>query len=94
MPVALSDAERGRQLFVAKGCSTCHAKLQDDQNVELRVADFGPSLVGRTLSMDYLTTKIKNPAEGRSTVAGSLDGREVEALVRYVNGSWTAEQGG
>ena len=36
VPVGLSDAERGRQLFVAKGCSTCHAKLQDDQNVELR----------------------------------------------------------
>jgi len=94
VPVALSDAERGRQLFVAKGCSTCHAKLQDDQNVELRFADFGPSLVGRTFSVDYLTTKIKNPAEGRSTVAGSmvipqleLDGREVEALLRYVNGS-------
>ena len=96
-----SDVERGRQLFVAKGCVSCHAKLRNDQNAKFRYADFGPSLVGRPFPVDYLTMKIKNPAEGRTTKVGEivmpqleLDVPEVEALVHYLSGIPARPAGG
>ena len=95
-----SDAERGRQLFVAKGCVSCHAKLDNDQNAKFRFADFGPSLVCRTFPVDFLAMKIKNPAVGRNAQEGSvvmpqleLDRSEVETLVRYVNGGGATGEG-
>ena len=98
--VVLSDAERGRQLFMAKGCASCHAKLDDDPYARFRYADFGPPLVGRAFPVDYLTMKIKNPAELRSASARGLvmpklelDVSEIEALVRFFNGSAVVEGG-
>ncbi len=93
-PVVLSDEDRGRQLFVAKGCVSCHTKLDDEAFAGIRTAAVGPSLTGRVFPQDYLVMKIKNPAEGRSTSGANavmprleLDVPEIEALVRYLNGS-------
>lgn len=99
-PVMLSDAARGSQLFVAKGCATCHTKLDDDALSGIRTAAVGPSLTARVFAQDYLAMKIKNPAEGRTASTGDfvmpqleLDVPEIEALVRYLNGSRATDEG-
>jgi len=100
-PALLSDHERGRQLFVAKGCVSCHAKMDDDQNASFRYLDFGPSLVGRTFPEEYLTMKMQNPAEGRTASGAAvtmpkleLDTREIDRLVRYLNAIGATGAGG
>ncbi|MGH8622503.1 MAG: c-type cytochrome [Burkholderiales bacterium] len=47
---ALPETERGRRLFVAKGCETCH-----------RPGGAGPELAGRQLAADYVKVFIANP---------------------------------
>ena len=98
VPVRLSDAERGRQLFMAKGCASCHAKLDDDPYAQFRWADFGPQLVARAFPVEYLRIKIKNPAELRTAEAAAivmpkleLDVAEIESLARYLTGSAVVE---
>ncbi len=93
-PPALSPFDRGRQLFAAKGCVTCHEKIDDPGLAELQTLKVGPYLTGRTFPTDYLVMKIKNPAENRAAGA-SLNGvvmpqlelgvAAIEALVSFIN---------
>ena len=94
VPPALSPFNRGRQLFAAKGCVTCHEKVDDSGLAELQTLKVGPYLTGRTFPTDYLVMKIKNPAENRAAGA-SLNGvvmpqldlgvADIEALVSFIN---------
>lgn len=91
-PPALSPFERGRQLFAAKGCVTCHEKNDDPALAELQTFKVGPYLTGRTFPTDYLVMKIKNPAENRSAPVNNvvmpqleLGVADIEALVSFIN---------
>jgi Cytochrome c len=89
---ALSPFERGRQLFAAKGCVTCHEKIDDPGLAELETAKVGPFLTGRTFPMDYLVMKIENPAENRGSLVNGVvmpqlevDEHDIAALVSFIN---------
>ncbi|HYD53807.1 MAG TPA: c-type cytochrome [Gemmatimonadaceae bacterium] len=80
-PAPFPDAERGRRLFTAKGCVTCHVRL-----------DVGPRLTGRRYDPAWLARFLEHPQQVRPAPAGrpqmprlGLDAREIAALVAYVN---------
>lgn len=80
-PVSLSDAERGRRLFVAKGCVTCH--------VDVKV---GPDLAGKRYAPEHLTRILATPERVFAERPGkprmpnlNLKPPEIAALVAYVN---------
>lgn len=77
--VALTDAERGERLFVAKGCVTCHVD-----------AKVGPTLAGRRFEPVYLAGFLEKPR--RITPSApmvmpnlGLKHREIASLVAYLN---------
>lgn len=98
-PVAASAQERGRQLFVAKGCVTCHEKRDDPVVQRHHVVSVGPALTGRTWPAEWLATKLANPAGTQGGLRGDLpmpnlglSQPEIGALVAYVNGRTESAQ--
>ena len=95
---AVDEAATGRQLFVAKGCVTCHAK-RDDRAVQSQyLGDVGPELTGRTWPAEWLAAKLADPAQvrgGSTTDFGmpdlDLKPGEITALVSYLNRATAAE---
>jgi hypothetical protein len=90
--VVLSPIDRGRRLFVAKGCVACHA------NSAARYADKpwdagAPDLSGRTYPAAFLAQQLTNPAaaaaaqrkETRMPNLGLKPG-EITALTAFING--------
>jgi len=76
----LADADRGRRLFVAKGCVTCHEQI-----------DVGPNLAGKRFDVAYISGFIAAPPSTPSRAGGSLmpnlglQQHEVASLVAYLN---------
>jgi mono/diheme cytochrome c family protein len=88
----LADHDRGRQLFVAAGCVTCHAKVDDPQLGDRRAINVGPALTARQFPVEWLTQKIADPASlrvgtGQESVMPRLElgEREIAAVASYVN---------
>ncbi len=88
----LADAERGRQLFVAEGCVTCHVKSDDPRLGGRKSLAVGPELTGRQFPMEWITQKLTDPASlrvgtGQQAVMPNLglSQREIAALASYVN---------
>jgi mono/diheme cytochrome c family protein len=84
-PPSLGEAERGRRLFAAKGCFTCH--------VEVRA---GPDLHGRRYTKEYVSQVLADPGRVFAGRQGGLQmpnlnlrPREIAALAAYL----TAEKG-
>ena len=77
---AVSDADRGRRLFVAKGCVTCHEQIE-----------VGPRLDGKRFDATYISRFLANPPAkpslpGRSPMPNlGLEAREIASLVAYLN---------
>jgi mono/diheme cytochrome c family protein len=94
--VALSAYDRGRQLFVAKGCVTCHA-MKDDQGIDrTEYVAAGPELTGRQFEAGWLRQKLADPARDRVRFTGGvtmpdlrLTPAEIAALTSYINGTAT-----
>jgi len=91
-------AAAGRQLFVAKGCVTCHAKTDDPEVHERFVGGGGPDLSGRTWPAAWLASKLADPARVRGGTQGDLwmpdldlTATEIAALVAYLNRSAATE---
>lgn len=83
----LSEQERGRRMFAAKGCVTCHVHGSVGVAGELR--DFGPELTDRRLSADYLRRfladpSIKPPTNGRRMPDPGLREKDVDPLVAFL----------
>lgn len=77
----LPEAERGRRLFAAKGCVTCHSG-----------GAIGPDLAGRRYPPEYLTQFLADPARTRPQGSGTLrmpnldlKQPEIAALVAFIN---------
>lgn len=84
--------ERGRHLFVAKGCVTCHAK-SDDRLMKGRTANPGlaPDLAGRVFDAEWLAAKLADPGQNRVRFNDyvempnlGLGNDEIAALVSYL----------
>jgi cytochrome c551/c552 len=80
-PAALSNFDRGRRLFVAKGCATCHAVMRA-----------GPELTSKRYATDYLRKAIATPElifpirPGRFRMPNlNLKPHEIDALVAYLS---------
>ncbi len=92
-PPPMWSHARGRQLFAAKGCVTCHAKHDEPEFADWQVVRVGPDLTGRSFPTDWLAQKLADPAQlrvartnGPVMPALALDEREIAALVHFVNG--------
>jgi mono/diheme cytochrome c family protein len=89
---ALPLGDRGRQLFVAKGCVSCHTKRDDRQTLGRTDVAIGPDLSGRAFPVEWLATKLADPARNRVRTnkdvvmpnLGLRDG-EISALTSYIN---------
>src|SRR5574341_1863474 len=91
-PAPLADADRGRALFLAQGCVTCHVKNDDPRLAEQKSLNVGPELTGRQFPIEWITRKLADPASlrvgtGQSAVMPNLglSQREIAALASYVN---------
>jgi len=91
-PRALSDVERGRRLFIAKGCFTCHVNTEVTSAPSLGV---GPELTGRRYPAVYLAKFLANPDSVQLTQLPrtgwvrmpnlGLKERETASLVAMIN---------
>jgi hypothetical protein len=87
---AIAGSERGRRLFVAKGCVTCHvhanAKSGNDSY------PVGPELTGKRFAPEYLKLYLADPSIRPPTKPNTprmpnlgLKPAEIGALVEFIN---------
>ena len=76
----VSDVDRGRRLFVAKGCETCHVQI-----------GVGPKLDGKRFDSTYIAGFLANPTSpepGKPAMPNlGIQQREIASLVAYLNGN-------
>ncbi len=87
--VAMADADRGRVLFAAKACVTCHVH----GSVELRgqMSDVGPDLTDKRFAPQYLAQFLNDPSIKPATPGKGqmprpdLRATDVPLLVAFIN---------
>ena len=90
---AISEAERGRHLFAAKGCTTCHVSKEVEGGLQM---DVGPELTGKTYDPAFLALwlanpKIKPPTKGGNEMPNlGLSKAEIAALTAFITNGKTA----
>lgn len=91
-PPEIAQAERGRRLFVAKGCLTCHvhSAVSTDGMIQVKV---GPDLSEKRYAADYLKMYLADPSiRPPSTPNGArmpnlgLKPVEIVAIAAFING--------
>jgi len=84
-----SQVELGQQLFVAKGCITCHFNDRVANNRDYWTIDNGaPDLTEFSASPEILHIRLKNPADAKSDTQMpnlGLSDTEIEALIAFIN---------
>lgn len=85
---ALSEVERGRRMFAAKGCITCH--VHRDVGIQGDVSNFGPDLTDRRVAPDYLARfladpSIKPPTNGKRMPNLGLRDKDIAPLIAFIN---------
>lgn len=88
--LALSPAETGQALFVAKGCITCHQNQRIDRVETQNFASLriGPDLSKFSASPEYLRLWLANPAALKPDTRMpdlNLSPGEIEALIAFLN---------
>ena len=90
------ESERGRRLFVAKGCASCHVHGGVQATT---LADVGPELTHKRYEADYLTQFLANPAIAASRPGTfkmpnlGLKQGEIASLVAFINANRQAASG-
>ncbi len=84
----LSEPERGRRMFAATGCVTCHTHR--DVPITGDVSDFGPDLTNRRFPAEYLARFLANPsikpaANGKRMPSLGLREKDIAPLVAFIN---------
>lgn len=79
----LASADRGRALFVAKGCNVCHVNSDLADRLDNQQIAVGPPLGGRHLARDYVIQKMKNPASQTMPDLGLSDA-EAAAIAAFL----------
>jgi len=84
-----AQAELGRQLFIAKGCITCHANSRAKDASEYMTIEVGaPDLSNYSSSPEVLFIRLKDPAAAKSDTKMpnlELKETEIEALIAFIN---------
>lgn len=86
LTTAVSDVDRGRRLFVAKGCVTCHVQMA-----------VGPRLDGKRWDAAYVSEFLANPGArppryGQTSMPNlGLRQPEIASLVAYLNAGGPAQ---
>jgi hypothetical protein len=84
---ATSQVDFGRDLFVAKGCLTCHSHVETNQFREFGV-EAGPDLTNFSAAPEYLRMRLKDPKSVKSDSKMpqlALTEAEIEALIVFIN---------
>lgn len=88
-PPAAAPVDRGRHLFVAKGCGTCHVNRDVSGS---GAVDVGPELARGRLAPDYVATVLADPTKavarpGRTEKMPDLGLKpaEITALAAYLS---------
>jgi len=89
---AMSAADRGQVLFVAKGCNVCHSNTDLTDRPDNQVLTAGPELGGRRLARDYVLQIMKNPLTQNMPNVGLSDA-EAGALAAFLSGERTVTTG-
>lgn len=90
---ALAAAERGKHLYAAKGCTTCHVNKEVEGGLQM---DVGPDLTGKTYDPAYLALWLANPKIKPPTKAGNempnlgLSKTEIASLTAFITNGKTA----
>jgi cytochrome c2 len=83
------QAELGRQLFLAKGCITCHYNNRAASRSEYWTIEMGaPDLSNYSSAPEILSIRLKDPAAARSDTKMpnlGLKETEIEALIAFIN---------
>lgn len=88
-PRTMANAERGKRLFVAKGCMTCHVR---DDVPGSGVVAVGPDLSGKRFAPQYLAQFLADPsikppgARGERMPKLDLRSPEIASLTAFING--------
>jgi hypothetical protein len=86
---SVSQVEIGRQLFLAKGCITCHSNSKASGSSEYMTIGMGaPDLAKFSASPEALRLRLKDPTQVKSdTMMPNLDlsEPEIEALIAFIN---------
>jgi mono/diheme cytochrome c family protein len=89
----ISPIDRGRALFVAKGCNACHTNSDLVDRPDNQQIKAGPELGGRRLARDYVMQKLKNPKSETMPDLGLSDA-EISAIASFLTAPGTAATGG
>jgi hypothetical protein len=85
----VSQIELGRQLFLAKGCITCHYNDKAASRSEYWTIEMGaPDLSKFSASPEVLFIRLKDPAAAKSDTKMpdlGLKETEIEALIAFIN---------
>ena len=86
---SVSQVELGEQVFVAKGCITCHVNSKVTRTLDYMHIGMGaPNLTNFSASPEALRLRLKDPASVKSdTQMPNLDlsDAEIEALIAFIN---------
>ena len=86
---SISQVELGRQLFIAKGCITCHYNTKAADRSDYWTIEMGaPDLSNFSATPEILEIRLKDPAAAKSDTAMpnlGLKKTEIEALVAFIN---------
>ena len=83
-----AQVELGRQLFIAKGCITCHINSKAAGSSEYWTIPVGTNLSNFSASPEVLFVSLKDPSAAKSdTQMPNLDLTkvEIEALIAFIN---------
>lgn len=86
---SISQVEYGRQLFIAKGCITCHYNSKAGNSSEYWTIEMGaPDLSSFSANAEVIFMRLKDPASVKSDTQMpqlNLEEWEIEALVAFIN---------
>ncbi|MDQ3005279.1 MAG: cytochrome c [Chloroflexota bacterium] len=86
---SVSQVELGRQLFLAKGCITCHVNNKAASNSEYWTIEMGATnLSNFNASPEILFLRLKDPAAAKSDTQMpnlGLKETEINALIAFIN---------
>ena len=84
-----SQIETGRQLFLAKGCITCHYNERAASRSDYWTIEMGaPNLTNYSSHPEILSIRLKDPSEAKSDTKMpnlELKQAEIEALIAFIN---------
>jgi hypothetical protein len=86
---SLPQVEYGRELFLAKGCITCHTNSRATASSDYWTIEMGaPDLSKFSANADVIAMRLKDPTSVKSDTNMpnlELDKAEIEALVAFLN---------